>query len=220
MLPIPDSGQQIQWSSNVQQLGRGANKIVLSGTAGSATIPGSVTATAAAAPQYRVAPATSGQESSIGFYRNSNLGVTNAGDVWVIGQSAWGVGAGNFAIGRHNSEALTITAAGAVNIPGSLTIGGIAAQRIPYVSCRVDGSNVNNRGGQVAPTADASQTGRTILTISPPHPAGGLFNPQVKLISNWGYIYVDSPFTGGSLSVWTANSSLSFATLSFFLLIF
>ena len=104
--------------------------------------------------------------------------------------------------------------------PDNILYKNVALQRIPYVSCRVDGSNVNNRGGQVAPTADASQTGRTILTISPPHPSGGLFNPQVTLISNWGYIYVDSPFTGGSLSVWTANSSLSFETLSFFLLIF
>ena len=106
VLPLPDIGHQIRWNSAVLQLGRSANKIVLDGTAGSATIPGWVTATAAAAPQYRVSPATSGQESSIGFYRNSNLNVSNAGDAWVIGQSAWGVGAGNFAIGRHNSEAL------------------------------------------------------------------------------------------------------------------
>jgi hypothetical protein len=30
-LPLPDNGQQIQWGSNVQQLGRGAYKIVLDG---------------------------------------------------------------------------------------------------------------------------------------------------------------------------------------------
>ena len=96
----------------------------------------------------------------------------------------------------------------------------VALQRIPHVSCRVDGANVSNRGGQVVPTAEVGQIGRTILTISPPHPALGLFNPQVTLNSNWGYIYVDTPTTGWSLSVWTANSSLSFETLSFFLLIF
>ena len=116
--------------------------------------------------------------------------------MWVVGQSAWGVGAGKFAIGRHNSEALTITVAGVVNIPGSLSIGGIAAQRIPYVSCRVDGTNVNNRGGQVVPTADASQTGRTILTISPPHPAGGLFNPQATLISKATSTWIVLPQAG------------------------
>ena len=44
VLPIPDSGQQIQWGSNVQQLGRGANKLVLNGAAGSISLPGSLTA--------------------------------------------------------------------------------------------------------------------------------------------------------------------------------
>jgi hypothetical protein len=43
VLPLPDVGHQIQWGGNLQQLGRGANKIVLDGTAGSATIPGSLT---------------------------------------------------------------------------------------------------------------------------------------------------------------------------------
>ena len=41
-LPLPDNGQQIQWGSNVQQLGRGANKIVLGGVSGSATVPGNL----------------------------------------------------------------------------------------------------------------------------------------------------------------------------------
>ena len=147
-LPLPDSGQQIQWGNNTQQLGRGANKIVLDGSAGSATIPGWVTATAATAPQHRAAPATNGQESSIGFYRFNNLNVQDAGDVWVIGQSAWDVGAGNFAIGRPGGAALTITSAGVVNIPNSLTVASVAVQRIPYVSCRISGNTGvgNSRG--------------------------------------------------------------------------
>jgi hypothetical protein len=40
VLPLPDNGQQIQWDSNAQQLGRGANKIVLDGGTGNATISG------------------------------------------------------------------------------------------------------------------------------------------------------------------------------------
>ena len=44
VLPIPDSGQQIQWGGNVQQLGRGANKIVLDGGTGNVTIPGDLIA--------------------------------------------------------------------------------------------------------------------------------------------------------------------------------
>ena len=43
VLPIPDSGQQIQWGSNVQQLGRGANKLMLDGVTGSANVPGNLT---------------------------------------------------------------------------------------------------------------------------------------------------------------------------------
>ena len=40
MLPIPDSGQQITWRSKVQQLGRGANKIVQDGGTGNINAPG------------------------------------------------------------------------------------------------------------------------------------------------------------------------------------
>ena len=43
VLPIPDSGQQIQWGGNLQQLGRGANKITLDGVTGSASVPGNLT---------------------------------------------------------------------------------------------------------------------------------------------------------------------------------
>ena len=164
--------------------------------------------------------AADGGVAEIQFNRKPS-GVAVAGDLWAVGHRSFSGQDGFLSIGCNlTNVTLSISPSGTVNVPYSLTIGGIAAQRIPYVSCRVDGANVNNRGGQVVPTADASQTGRTILTISPPHPALGLFNPQVTLISNWGYIYVDTPTTGGGLSVWTANSSLSFETLSFFLLIF
>ena len=44
VLPIPGSGQQLQWSGTLQQLGRGASKIVLNGVAGSVSVPGVLTA--------------------------------------------------------------------------------------------------------------------------------------------------------------------------------
>ena len=215
----------------MQQLGRGASKIVLDGGTGSATIPGTLTTgdissgrltsrTSGGFGTARCVPDTTFGESTIGFYRNGNSLLPSTGDFWAVGHNASAPGDRHFGIGRNNTNlCLSIPPTGVVNILYSLTVGGVAAQRIPYVSCRVDGGNVNNRGGQVVPTADASQTGRTILTMSPPHPAGGLFYPQVTLISNWCYIYVDSPFTDGSLSVWTANSSLSFRTLSFLLIL-
>ena len=96
VLPLPEDGQQIQWGSN---LGRGASKIVLDGGTGRASFPGVVRATQASVPPYRVSPATNGNESSIAFYRNSNFSIPSTGDVWVVGHSTWGIGAGNFAIG-------------------------------------------------------------------------------------------------------------------------
>ena len=50
--PLPDSGQQIQWGSNVQQLGRGANKIVLDGGTDNITAPGDCMADSAITQQY------------------------------------------------------------------------------------------------------------------------------------------------------------------------
>ena len=42
-LPIPDNWRQIQWGSHVEQLGRGANKIVLDGAASNPRILGTLT---------------------------------------------------------------------------------------------------------------------------------------------------------------------------------
>ena len=43
VLPIPDAGNQIQWGSTLQQLGRGANKLSLDGATGNANVPGALT---------------------------------------------------------------------------------------------------------------------------------------------------------------------------------
>ena len=113
---------------------------------------------------------------------------------------------------------LSISPSGTVNIPFSLTVGGVAVQRVPYVSCRVDGSVVTNRGGQIIPPS-SQNAGVVQLTLNPPHPAGVNFVPQVTLISEHGYVYVDPPASGGSLTVVIANVALSPSTLSFFLTI-
>jgi hypothetical protein len=47
----------------------------------------------------RIAPNTSSNESSIGFYTNSNLTGASAGDYWVIGQNTFSSGAGTLGIG-------------------------------------------------------------------------------------------------------------------------
>ena len=171
----------------------------------------------------RVAPHTSGQETTISFARNTNQVVNVRGDMWILGRAVFSVGDRNFGIGRFGPDggnALTITEAGVVNIPGSLTIGGIAAQRIPYVSCRISGNiGVGNSRGQITPTVSSPQAGGRTVTLSPPHPAGASMNPQVSLISNWGDIYVNPPTDGVTLTVGTRNAAGTAENLDFYLLI-
>ena len=62
VLPLPETGQQIQWGSNVQQLGRGASKIVLDGETGSVSVPGFVNTTSSQTPHHRISPSLSGSE--------------------------------------------------------------------------------------------------------------------------------------------------------------
>ena len=169
----------------------------------------------------RVAPSTTGLESAISFSRNPNHTFTNRGDTWIVGHNVFGGGDRNFAIARFGpnaGNALTIWEDGTVNVIGALNVAGVAAQRIPYVSCRVDGSVVNNRGGQITPSS-TQNAGVVVLTLNPPHPAGANFVPQVTLISEHGYVYVDPPASGSSLTVTIANVALAPSTLSFFLTI-
>jgi hypothetical protein len=207
--------------------GRGANKIVLDGVTGNATIPGDIAAgriTAKTSGSYgtmRCIPNTTFGESSIGFFRNGNSSVDVAGDFWAVGHHAYGPGDRNFGIGCHGSNlCLSISSAGAVNIPYSLTVGGVAVQRIPYVSCRISGNiGVGNSRGQITPTVSSPQDGGRTITLTPPHPAGASMNPQVSLISNWGDIYVNPPTDGVTLTVGTRNAAGTAENLDFYLLI-
>ena len=44
-------------------------------------------------------PTTDGSETSLAFYNNTAGSSASVGQVWVVGQNAWGVSSGNFAIG-------------------------------------------------------------------------------------------------------------------------
>ena len=76
--------------------------------------------------------------------------------------------------------------------PTNVLYRNVALQRIPYVSCRVSGSTVSNSRGQITPTSTAS-SGLITVVMSPAHPAGATFTPQVSLLSNRGDIYIDPP---------------------------
>ena len=63
---------------------------------------------------------TSTSDSSIGFFRNYNMSVSNPGDLWIAGQNIYGVGAGNFAIGCNSlNAAVTISSTGSITVGGS-----------------------------------------------------------------------------------------------------
>jgi len=54
-----------------------------------------------------------------------------------MGHNAWGVGGGNFAIGTTSqSQCLTITPTGVVNIPGSLRVGNVPVATKPQYAAR------------------------------------------------------------------------------------
>ena len=87
------------------------------------------------------------------------------------------------------------------------------------MSCRVDGSTVTNRGGQITPSSSVVGAGQIDLTLTPGHPAGANFVPHVTLISEHGYVYVDPISSSTLLQVKISNVALSPSTLSFFLTI-
>ena len=171
--------------------------------------------------QLRVAPATAGSESAISFARNPNHTFTSRGDTWIIGRNVFGVGDRNFAIARFGpnaGNALTILEDGTVNVVGSLNVAGVAVQRVPYVSCRVSGSTVSNSRGQITPTSTAS-SGMITVVMNPAHPAGAQFTPQFSLIDSVGFIYADTPISGGSVTLYTYNFAGTATNLDFYLTI-
>ena len=64
-------------------------------------------------------------DSSVGFFRNRDMSITNPGDVWVMGQNTYTVGAGNFAIGNNSVRAVSIKSNGDFTVDnGSITASG------------------------------------------------------------------------------------------------
>ena len=216
VLPLPDAGQQIQWGSNVQQLGRGANKITLDGVTGNATIPGDLTVNAGpnALTRYGRIFCEDQYHAMIlrGDINYSPPNYTVVGGQAVTTFVQFG-GTWRF---RHVNSGPNVLLFEIT--PTNVLYKNVALQRIPYVSCRVDGSVITNRGGQITPSS-SQNAGVVELTMNPPHPAGANFVPQATLISEHGYVYVDPPASGSSLTVIIANVALAPSTLPFFLTI-
>ena len=159
--------------------------------------------------------------------RNKDLIVNVGGDMWILGRAVFSVGDRNFGIGRFGPDggnALTITEAGVVNIPGSLTLGGVAVQTTTFISCRINSTNpvsITNNRGRVTPGAFLQQDGQWKLTFT--HPAGTDFVPHVTLcppIGVTGMIAVWPQQVATELFVATSTVTGSAQTYSFYITIF
>ena len=144
-----------------------------------------------------------GGESSIGFYRKTNRSVSATGDVWVVGHAAHLSGDRGFAIGANTlGPALSITTAGAVSIPGALSVGGLPVSTKPYNAGRITGSTtiVNGAVPVVSGGTAANNAGQQIITVvrqsvgnyrinwTTPHPNGTNYGVYVtaRLNAGWG----------------------------------
>ena len=153
VLPLPDNGQQIQWGSNVQQLGRGATKLSLDGS--TATVSASqLIVRHSSGGQIQTLAAVDGGIAEIQFNRKPT-GVASAGDLWALGHRSFSGQDGFFSIGCNlTNVTLSISPSGTVNFPYSLTIGGVAVQTSPYISCRINATDpitITNNRGRVTP---------------------------------------------------------------------
>ncbi len=149
--------------------------------------------------------------------------VTVAGDVWYVGNGPYGAGIGNYGIATSNTGlTLTISSAGVVNIPGSLTVAGHNV--LPFAGGRVSasGSQVSSiPAAQSTWTSANGATGTYTITLGTAYTGGAIYTPLAAINSNAsGATYVQTvPVTSTSLSVYTyVGSSLSNLAFSFLVL--
>ena len=172
--------------------------------------------------QQRIIPATDGSETSVGFYRYSNVGQAMTGDTWVVGHNTAGSGVGNFGIGcyapsgmlsmltmttgtnvgiANSNPQFTLDVGGNINFTGALYKGGSA-----YVGSQwtTSGTNLYFTGGNVGVAKTDPQYTLDI---------GGNVN-FVGTLSQAGTAYVSSQwmtagtnvyFTGGNVGVAKTN---------------
>ena len=175
--------------------------------------------------QQRIIPATDGSETSIGFYRYSNVGQIVAGDTWVVGHNVAQAGSGNFGIGcfaptgtlsmltlttgtyvgiANNAPQFTLDVGGNINFSGALYKGGLAYVSSQWTSI---GSNLAFSGGNVG-----IKNNNPVYTLD----VGGNVN-FVGTLSQAGTAYISSQwramgtnlyFTGGLVGI--ANSNPQF----------
>ena len=149
-VPIPDSGHQIQWGSNVQQLGRGASKLTMDGGAGNVNIPGALSVGTTTGVLTLGTPLTSGHVVGVSvdhaIILRGDTTTANMNYMITPGDTCCFIEYGGRWVFRRINPGLNENLF-EIN-PTSVFYKSVALQTTPYVSCRMSGNNgvSNNRG--------------------------------------------------------------------------
>ena len=172
--------------------------------------------------QQRIIPATDGSETSIGFYRYSNVGQAMTGDTWVVGHNTAQAGVGNFGIGcyassgtlsmltmttgtnvgiANTSPQFTLDVGGNINFTGALYKGGSA-----YVGSQwtTTGTNLYFTGGNVGVANSSPQF--TLDVGGNINFTGALYKGGSAYVSSqWTTTGTNLYFTGGNVGISKSN---------------
>ena len=172
--------------------------------------------------QQRIIPATDGSETSIGFYRYSNVGQAMTGDTWVVGHNTAQAGVGNFGIGcyassgtlsmltmttgtnvgiANTSPQFTLDVGGNINFTGALYKGGSAYVGSQWTS---SGTNLYFTGGNVGIANSNPQfaldVGGNINFTGALYKGGSAY-----VSSQWTTSGTNLYFTGGNVGISKSN---------------
>ena len=175
--------------------------------------------------QQRIIPATDASETSIGFYRYSNVSQIVTGDTWVIGHNVAQAGSGNFGVGcfaptgtlslltmttgtcvgiANSAPQFTLDVGGNINFSGALYKGGLAYVSSQWTST---GSNLAFSGGNVGIKNSNPQytldVGGNVNFVGTLSQAGTAY-----ISSQWSTAGTSLYFTGGLVGI--ANSNPQF----------
>ena len=99
------------------------------------------------------------------------MSVSNAGDLWLVGQNIYGVGVGNFAIGCNSlNAAMTISSTGSRTVGGSITTGPLTTTgSISAGTLSVNGSTTTGpltTTGSITATGNMYANGSLVATLN------------------------------------------------------
>lgn len=172
--------------------------------------------------QQRIIPATDGSETSIGFYKYSNVGQALTGDTWVVGHNTAQSGVGNFGIGcyapngtlsmltmttgtnvgiANSNPQFTLDVGGNINFTGALYKGGTAYVGSQWTS---SGTNLSFTSGNVGIANSSPQF--TLDVGGNINFTGALYKGGSAYVSSqWTTAGTNLYFTGGNVGIAKTN---------------